>query len=303
MENNIPVTFQKIIGEGLWRPYGIIADSHHHIWVAEAGRNWVTKMDEDGKHLMSFGKGEGGLFKKTGKLRQPAGVAVDSHGYCYVTDFKLDQILKYDPQGHYIKSFGKHGKGEGQFDHCWCVKCDPDDNLWVVDRDNNRLQKFDPEGNYLAKIGKKQTEFGGGFNRPSDLAFDNDGNIFVVDEHNYRVLKFDRQGNFIFRFGKEGKERGQLSDPRGIAIDASDRIYVTDVYLDVVHVFNIYGRFLFSFAGPIQPGGSFYRPIGITVTKQGMIYISDNRNNRVMVFSVKEANADAEAVMEVEQEK
>jgi len=41
---------------------------------------------------MSFGRGEGGLFKKVGKLAQPAGIAVDAAGNSYVADMKLGCI-------------------------------------------------------------------------------------------------------------------------------------------------------------------------------------------------------------------
>jgi tripartite motif-containing protein 71 len=290
MESNTPVTYVKTIGKDLIGPYGITVDGPDTIWVAEAGGGKVTQLDVNGNRLKSIGRGQGGLFKKVGRLRQPAGVTRDKLGNCYVADFKLNKIFKYDQQGQFIKAFGSHGRGDGQFSHCWSIKCDPEGNLWVADKDNNRLQKFDREGNFLAKIGKESQYYGGtvgGFKYPSDMAFDNEGFVFVTDEQNCRVLRFDPQGNFISKFGKPGKDPGQFSNPRGITIDNQQRIYVTDAYLDAILVFNISGHYLYSFTGPIQVGGSLYRPIGIAINDQGMIFVSDNRNHRIMVFSTQ----------------
>jgi DNA-binding beta-propeller fold protein YncE len=286
MDDNNPVRFYAMIGKGLSGPFGIITDENNHLWVAEAAGGCVTQLDESGSKLKSFGRGEGGLLKKSGRLHQPAGVAIDKQGNFFVADIKTDRIMKYDSQGSYMNSFGDHGKGDGQFDLCWSIKSDPQGNLWVADRNNNRLQKFDLQGNFIGSIGKEQRDAGKGFHHPSDLAFDGEGNLYVIDQHNYRVLKFDPLGNFIFKFGKEGTEPGQFSDPRGITVDREGRIYITDAYLDMVLVFNAYGRFLFSFGGPIQVGGSLFRPLGITVNRNGKIFVCDNRNNRIMVFNM-----------------
>jgi DNA-binding beta-propeller fold protein YncE len=247
METNIPVMYLKTFGESLLRPYGITIDRANNIYVAEASGGRITKFDQDGRSLMSFGEGEGSLFKKTGRLGQPAAVAVDASGFCYVADFKKNCIFIYDPQGHFVKTFGTHGREDGQFIHCLNIKTGPDGGLWVVDRDNHRVQKFDTNGNFLLNFGKfgRDKDGSGCFDNPSDIAFDSQGFMYVTDELNSRVQKFDSHGNFISIFGKTATKEGILIRPRGIAIDGQDRVYVTDSFKDVVIVFDGYGRYLF----------------------------------------------------------
>ncbi len=286
MEANIPVTYLKTFGEQLLRPYGITIDHAYNIYVAEASGSRVTKFDEDGRRLMSFGQGEGNLLKKIGRLGQPAAVAVDGRGYCYVADFKKNCIFIYDPQGHYVKTFGTYGREDGQFIHCLSIKTGPDGGLWVVDRDNHRLQKFDSDGKFLFKIGKygRDKDGLGCFDNPSDIAFDPQGFIYVTDELNSRVQKFDAMGNFISLFGRTATKQGVLIRPRGIAIDSQHRVFVTDSFKDIVVEFDAYGRYLFSILGPIQVGGALNRPLGIAINDKGVLYVADNQNNRIMVF-------------------
>jgi len=120
-----------------------------------------------------------------------------------------------------MMSFGKRGKGEGEFNHCWSARLDSEGCLWVVDRDNHRIQKFDTEGNLMFKFGMhgKDESGQGQFDNPSDIAFDRQGCIYVTDEFNYRVQKFDSQGNFVLKFGKSGYGEDEFAHPRGIAID------------------------------------------------------------------------------------
>ena len=69
----------------------------------------------------------------------------------------------------------------------------------------------------------------GGFNRPTDVAWDNDGNIFVADGYNNsRVVKISPDGRWLKTWGEFGKEPGQFNILHSIANDAKGNIYVAD---------------------------------------------------------------------------
>jgi DNA-binding beta-propeller fold protein YncE len=80
-----------------------------NIYVAQGPVGRIAKFDQHGKGLMRFGQGEGGWFKKVGKVAAATGIAVDPAGNIYVADVKLNCIHKFDAQGHFVMKFGQRG--------------------------------------------------------------------------------------------------------------------------------------------------------------------------------------------------
>ena len=290
MSTVVPIHYLDVFGAGqLQRPCGITTDESMNIYVAQGPISRIAKFDQHGKILMTFGQGEGGLFKKVGKLRGPTGVAVDTAGNIYIADAFLDCIHKFDAQGRFVMKFGRRGTGDGEFRRCRSVHLDSKGCLWVVDARNNRIQKFDAEGNLLFKFGRHGIDESSGgqgqFNNPNVIAFDQQGCIYVTDGGNFRVQKFDPEGNFLLMFGKRGTGDGEFLYPRGIALDSEQRVYIVDAMANRILVFDTVGHFMFSFCGPKKPGGQLNGPYGITINKQGSILVTDNGNHRIMVFS------------------
>ena len=82
------------------------------------------------------------------------------------------RIVKYSPDGKFIKAWGRMGSEPGNFR-------DPHDlyvggskgYVYVADRQNNRIQVFDQDGNFIAAW----TQFG----QPSSVYVDKHDNIYV----------------------------------------------------------------------------------------------------------------------------
>lgn len=116
------INYLGIFGAGqLLRPCGITTDESMNIYVAQGPAGRIAKFDQHGKFLMTFGQGEGGWFKKVGRVAAPTGIAVDPAGNIYVADAKLGCIHKFDAQGHFVMKFGKRGTGDGEFKRCRSV--------------------------------------------------------------------------------------------------------------------------------------------------------------------------------------
>ena len=49
-------------------------------------------------------------------MKQPWGVAVDSTGVVYVTEYGNHCVSMFTKNGNYVDSFGSRGKGERDFD-------------------------------------------------------------------------------------------------------------------------------------------------------------------------------------------
>ena len=82
-------------------------------------------------------------------------------------------MVKFAPDGTFVKEWGKTGYGPGEFHVLHALALDSRGRLFVADRENNRIQIFDQEGEHLATW----TQFG----RPSGISFDGHGNIYVAD--------------------------------------------------------------------------------------------------------------------------
>jgi DNA-binding beta-propeller fold protein YncE len=184
------------------------------------------------------------------------GVATSSKGQVYViTRSGESRVFEFDPQGNFVKEFGKESYGYG-FAHA--VRVDKDDNVWSVDEGSNVILKYNPAGKLLMVLGKRPdpldqivsmpggAPFSGAnrpysFHRPTDIAWDPQGNIFVSDGYiNHRVVKYDRDGRFIRQVGSEmrGTEPYQFNTPHTIASDAQGNVYVGDRNNGRIQVFD-----------------------------------------------------------------
>jgi DNA-binding beta-propeller fold protein YncE len=272
----------------LGRPCGMAIGPANVIYVADPGYGCVARFREDGTFIDSFGKGEGGWFRKVGRVRNPTGVAVDGDGYTWVADVGAQRselgnaISKFDQDGRYVMTIGRKGTGEGEFDRPRSVKFDRDGCLWVVDAYNHRLQKFDAAGRFLTVLGHRGSDpaGGGAFDDPSDLAFDERGYLWVTDTFNNRVQILEPEGRFVGQFGTGGSANGEFLRPRGIAIDHGIA-FVTDVVGHRVQAFDRDGRFLASFGSAGSGDGQFNQPYGVAVLGRELL-VADNQNRRIV---------------------
>ena len=146
------------------------------LFIPEYGKDAITTVDNKGMFQL----------KLNDSLDAPAGVSVYGDEKA-IADFYNDRIL-YTKDGVDWISFGKKGKGEGEFFYPTDVQI-TEDRIWVADAYNNRVQAFDKEGNFIQMMGEKQKM------NASTGIFVSDKEVFVTDFENDRVLVFDLNGN------------------------------------------------------------------------------------------------------------
>jgi len=187
-------------------------------------------------------------------------------------------ILKIDPSGKVVKSFGA-----GMFIFPHGLHVDRDGNVWVTDGrgkggKGQQVTKFSPDGKVLMTLGKAGVTGDGpdAFNSPSDVLVAPNGDIFVADGHggdtNARIVKFAKDGKFIKAWGKKGAGPGEFNVPHRLAFDSSGRLFVADRANSRIQIFDQDGKFLAEWK-------QFGRPSGVFIDKNDMIYVADSESN------------------------
>ena len=199
---------------------GVATNSKGHVFVfTRSGETRLFEFDENGKwlreigdHLYSF------AFAHT--------VRVDRYDNIWATDEGTNMIVKFDPQGHVIMTFGRRPeagegvtpwKGDGAgipeptrvtkyglyrpTDVAW----DAQDNVFVSDGyGNSRVIKYSKEGRFITSVGDKRGSAPGQFNTPHTIATDRDGNVYVGDRGNNRIQVFDNNLKYKTSYTAQG---------------------------------------------------------------------------------------------------
>ncbi len=186
MEFDAKGNFIKAFGAGMILfPHDLWIDRHDHLWVADGHvdaaskkGNDVIEFDGNGKVLMTLGT-PGAIGNDAKSFNEPNAVLVTPSGTIFVSDGHEAgpghnaRVMKFDAKGKFIKQWGEHGVGGGQFDVPHTLAMDKAGNLYVGDRWNNRIQEFDQDGKLL----QIYTQFG----RPSGIYIDKNDIMYSTD--------------------------------------------------------------------------------------------------------------------------
>ena len=211
----------------------------------------------------------------------------------------LPTILKFNPSGTLIKSFGS---GLLIFPHG--IHVDRDGNIWVTDGQDNaptplvagaiatadrlgpqpgatkghQVFKFSPEGKLLMTLGKPGGAADPGyFYQPNDIVTAPNGDIFVSEGHggaNSRILKFTRDGHLITVIGRKGSGPVEFDQPHALAFDSKGRLFVGDRGNNRIQILDQDGNF-------IDEWNQFSRPSGIYIDQHDVIYVADSESGAV----------------------
>ena len=196
LEFNAAGRLLRSFGVGLFaHPHGFTVDKDGNIWTTDTNDDetvlgmsaknargmtmgqTVLKISPGGKVLMTIGTaGVGGngpnLFDR------PTGVSIAANGDVFVADghsgnkSKSARIVKFSPDGKFIKTWGQLGSEQGNFREPHDLYVGGSKGyVYVADRQNNRIQVFDQNGTFIAAWGQ--------FGQPSSVYVDKRDNIYV----------------------------------------------------------------------------------------------------------------------------
>lgn len=76
----------------------------------------------------------------------PSDIAADEEGNVYVLDSGNHRIQKFDSEGNFLTSFGRHGQGPGEFQYPQSIDIDNEGNMYVSDSGNQKVNILKPNG-------------------------------------------------------------------------------------------------------------------------------------------------------------
>jgi len=217
-----------------------------------------------------------------GPLSLPSDVAIADDNRVYIVDGGHHRVLAYGPEGNFLFSFGKRGRGESEF--MWPLGIDVDKNglVYVTDKENHRVQVFDRDGKY--RFGFAVNKKDGTPGTPIDIAVSaKTGLIFVTENSQHRVLVFDADGTKLGGWGKRGVREKEFRYPGSILVQGGD-VYVVDILNTVIKIFDERGKYQYKVGEWGVLPGQFYRPKGVAVDSRGSIYVTDSYMDVVEVF-------------------
>jgi len=242
-------------GDGvLVQAHGMCRDSDGNFWVGDSGPFRATpgtegrgfqlfKFSPQGELLLSLGKagvsraGTDTFIGPTACVALPDGDILVSDGHWprpATAQQDGDRLVRIRRDGTFVRSYGKMGRGAGEFMGPHAMAVDSQGRIFVADRSNNRVQVFDQDLNYLDSWKH--------FGRPSGITILADDTIIVADSESGLAIdgpdaSFEGDGRSFRNVGwKQGIRIGSAKDgslrqfiagtnPEGMAGDESGNIF------------------------------------------------------------------------------
>lgn len=270
-------------GDLLNRPSFAAIGPDRRIYVADTMKNRVVVFDLRGNYIGLI-KGEAtGRFS----LRWPISVAVADDGRIYVLskqdrkivvfnrEFKPINAIEFENvipsalairgdrlyvgtdraimigtlDGRLLKTIGRLGKKEGQFDLIGGLAVSDDGTIYVADSLNYRIQAIDENTGKTKWVygqpipAQSAIRFRGPerkFGLPSSIALDERGRLYVVDGLNSEIHILDaKTGKFLKKVADIGHAEGRVYYPDGIFYGSGGYIAVADKFNDRVQIFRV----------------------------------------------------------------
>jgi sugar lactone lactonase YvrE len=99
------------------------------------------------------------------------------------------RVQVFDRKGKFIRVFGSHGRGGGNFSKPKGIAVDKKGHIFVADAMFDNVQIFSPHGEFLYFFGgpgQEEEQFW----MPSGLMVDKDDTLWVADTFNHRIQVF-----------------------------------------------------------------------------------------------------------------
>ena len=147
-----------------------------------------------------------------------------------VTEGSKNMVMVYTKDLKYVRQFGSHGDGPGQFKNILDVSSGETGNLYVSDCSRGCVHVFSNGGEFLHS-------FGDGVMRSPIGVCVVGQYVYVACYDCHCVSVFTTEGEYVTSFGKYSNREGDFIYPRGICVDKDGYVYVCDAGNNRVQIF------------------------------------------------------------------
>lgn len=241
----------------------------------------------------------------------PSDIALDEGGNVYVLDSGNHRIQKFDSQGRFVASLGRHGQGPGEFQYPQSIDIDEEGNIYVADSGNQKIHILKPDGTFLKDIDVTDESPGMIRIRDGKIIQAKGASMFGLqmgmmnqDEELPKLIKvLDLEGRFQNEFGEQKDYKDFLVNRMGnryhFFVDKEGCVYVAFDYQNRIEKYSPDGKLLwkaerelnYDVSAPKAKGsrsGSGGRMVvrmpdmnkvasGISVDDQGRVWVVTNR--------------------------
>ena len=248
------------INAELYYPNGITIDKSGNLFISDYYNSRIRKVSVNGIISTVAGNGIKGYSGDGGtatsaELSYPFGIAVDTSGNLFISDYVNSRIRKVSPNGIISTVAGNGTKGysgdggtatSAELGIPINIAFDRFGNLYIADSYNNVIRKVTSNGIISTVAGN--SKYGNsidGMNAdstclgsPYGLLFDSLGNMLLIS-YECKIFKIDTNGiintvagNGTFGYSGDGgiATLAELNGPTCITIDASGNLYIAEYY-------------------------------------------------------------------------
>ena len=258
------------------RPVTLDFNSKNQLHVTDEATDEIKIFDSDG-NFQRFIKLDSDSHRNSDQFG-PAGIAIDSDDFIYVSSRYLNVIQKLTSEGRVVTEWGGAGSGPGEFEMPWGMDVVAPGNLYVADWRNDRVQKFDSNGQYLETIGSSGE---GTLNRPSGVSVDRNGNIYVSDWGNERLQVFDSSGKAISSMRGEATLSDWARDFFESNQDEMETREISNLNPDIPDHLNT------PYHISSQTESYFWGPVSVRIDSNNRLYVVESNRHRIQIYEIE----------------
>lgn len=253
-------------GPGQLSSPAAVAVRGDRVYVADFDNDRVQAFTRDGEPLFAFGSS--GV--EPGRLRGPAGLAIDRDGRVLVADHYNHRIQRFGADGEYLDGWPAGDAEAAPLG----VAVDPSGRVYATDLVAGRVRVWSPAGVLVAEWG--------GLAEPWGIAASGEGDVWVADHAAHRLVRFGPAGETRADIGG-ASQAGWMVGPMGVAIAGDGSILASDLAGARIQRFGPDGSRLGATGGdPAEPGGPI---MGLVVTG-AEIFAADAGNSQIVRLGV-----------------
>ena len=225
-------------------------------------------------------------------FKGPEGVAIDTAGNVWVTNYYNNSVIELTPIGGLIGNFNNTNTSGDNFDTPQGVAIDAAGDAWVTNcgvlcSGGSGSPGSVTELTSSGSLGGNFASSGDNFDIPIGIAIDAAGNAWVANcasgcygftGADFSVTELTSSGSLAGNFDPSG---ANFDGPWGVAVDASGDAWVTNEGGNSVTELTPIGGPIGNFNNTNTSGANFNIPRGVAIDSSGHIWVMNEGNNSV----------------------